>query len=276
MFGTGPPKFKTKANKVIDKEEFPDLGDAPLPKDKTSKKTETKTDSAPKFSGQNRFEGLGSAEQPKQSVHAKVEKDEHKEHKNTDDRKPKDRPPIKHKQEKDEFFGNFRNANKDIKTKEPEASKEVEKEKGNYIKNSIQKWYILEAETDDKPRFQFFNAKKDAHTMAKAQEEAQKTKPEFDKQIELERKQKEEADKKREEYYQNKKKDNKPKNEDKFERFNKDDKKDKFDKSDKAHKIEPKREKDKPAKPKKEKIVKEAVDLKGVDEWGSGKLEDIL
>ena len=140
--------------------------------------------------------------------------------------------------EKDEFFSNFRSNNKNIAPPEPEKKDEPSQINGS--------------EGGDRPRFNFTNNKKGAMTMAKAQEEALKRKAEVDQQVE--QAPKEEKPSFKDKYVSR----DKPT----FSNSNKEDK--------------PIKPKGKSKKVVKEKVTKEAADLKDVDDWGRGNLEDIL
>lgn len=249
-FGSGPPKFKSTAK--MSKEQFPEIGG------KVGQKDESTKDEAPTMKGPNRFEGL--QDRDKESRH------DHKDgHKKYDDKFKKG--PRKPREEKDEFFSNFRNNNKDIVAKESDP-KPTEKSDS-----------APTASADGPPKFNFTNNKKGAMTMAKAQEDAAARKAEFDKEIEQENKKKEEEAKRREnriakdKFKDDKFKDgkNKPHKNDEFRKHDK-------PKEDKKKHEDVKKTEEKPkAKPAKApKEIKEAADLKGVNEWGEGKLEDFL
>ena len=176
---------------------------------------------------------------------------------NKDDKgefKPREDRPYR-KDKEDEFFGNFRESNKGIKTNEPEAKAEV--------KESIKSSEDKPAGGAGGPPVFFTNTKKNAHTMAKAAEEALKTKSEEVKPEEPKKK------------YEDKPKKN-------FENRNKEfkGKDDKFERKDKG-KVEAKpKPAEKVVKEEKPKEKKPAPALEKADlsknEWGNGNLEDII
>lgn len=237
FMGTGgAPKFSgTKNKKIVNKEEFPGLGE-----ELTAKMNEgpdgTKSSGPPKFDGnsQNMFSGL------EDTVQRTVTEENRSKNKgfDRDQMKPKggferdtERPRKEYK-EKDEFFGNFRSANKDIKPKEPEAKSEP----------------TFGSSSDGPPKFAFKNNKKDAMTMAKAQELALKEKEKQDALLKEEEKKKKHAPK--------------PKS------FQKDSG---FEKKRPAESTE--KPKAKKAKEPKAKLEKAEI---GDSEWGNGNLEDML
>ena len=244
MFGGSRPVFKGLSKANMKQEYFPTLGDEAKPA-ATAAEDKPKQAGAPKFSGPNRFEGL-----------KQIEKDNKANFRNNDDgedRKPKfERKP---REEKDEFFSNFRSTNKEIGQKEPESTK-------------IDEPSAPSTGDDNKPKFMFTNSKKGVMTMAKAQEDAEKRKAEFEKL---------EAEKPKEPEKPKMKSDFKPR-EDDWSRGKKE-----FEKprrtEEKPRKTEEKpvkRTKDefKARKPKEPKVIKEAAKLE--DDWGKGGLEDIL
>lgn len=171
VFGGGMPKFgKSKNEKIVNEAEFPDLGGALAPKDsKQDNKTEKDQPSngIPQFSNaNNRFEGLQNMVQ---KTYTEADKD----------KKPKEKP-LKPR-EKDEFFGNFRETNKEIKTKEKEVKAEP----------------VAASSDENKPKFNFVNNKKGAMTMAKQQEEAMKLKEQQEKEKPHEEKKKPYEEKKK-------------------------------------------------------------------------------
>jgi hypothetical protein len=157
VFGGGMPRFgKSKNEKIVNEEEFPDLGGVLIAKDaKKDNKVEKEQPSngIPQFSNvNNRFEGL-------QNIAQQTTTDAEK------DRRPKER--TQKPKEKDTFFGNFRETNKEIKSKESEIKAEP---------------IAADADDENKPKFNFVNNKKGAMTMAKQQEEAMKLKELQEKQ----------------------------------------------------------------------------------------------
>jgi hypothetical protein len=256
-FGGGPPKFsKSKNEKIVNEEEFPEIGGDLAAKKSGAKAgddkqaTGSKSSGAPKFSGgANRFEGLKDV-----AAAAPATQTEDDKAAGRHDRKHQPRKP------KDEFFGNFRSANKDIKTKEPESKPEPTEKKE-------------EASSGGPPKFHFTNTKKDAMTMAKAQEIALKEKEVQDKLREEEEKNKKHSDKK----YGDKKFGDKKFGDKKFgdkKDFKPRDKTDKFERpSDK--KTDEKKPVEKKTKPVKPKVAGEKADM-GENDWGTGSLEDML
>lgn len=269
-FGGGPPKFKkTKNEKIVNEEEFPEIGGEAAAKKTAAKSGDDKQTSgskgsaAPKFAGgANRFEALKDIA-PAQPAPQTEGGDKHEEKR---ERKHHDKKP------KDEFFGNFRSTNKDIKPKEPEKKPEPT------VKQE-------ETPSSGPPKFHFTNAKKDAMTMAKAQEIALKEKEAQDKLRQEEEKNKKPADKKYgdkkfgekkygdrehgDKKFGDKKKDFKPrdKQSDKFERHG--------DQKSSDKKIDEKKPAEKKTKPAKPKVAAEKADM-GENEWGKGNLEDML
>lgn len=151
----GAPKFaKNKNEKIVNAEEFPDLGGA-VP-EQTSKKDKTSSSKSgpPKFkTANNRFDGLQGMVATTNAEDDKIARAEDK----------RDRP-YKPKKREDEFFGNFRSNNKEIKAKETEPTEASDAPAAS-----------------GPPKFNFVNNKKGAMTMAKAQEEALKVKQEEEK-----------------------------------------------------------------------------------------------
>lgn len=257
---SGPPKFaKSKNEKIVNEEEFPDLGDALAEKTESKgKKTQASNNNA-----NNRFERL-------QGMVATT---------NAEEGKPKtyEKREYKPKKQKDEFFGNFRSTNKDI------VSKESEKTEENTESKPIEFARSTDSSASGPPKFSFTNKKKDAMTMAKAQEEALKAKEELAKKEQNEPKKTEDKPRKFDD--KPRRFDDKPRNFDdkprKFDDknkkpFNKDKKSDKFVKGENLEKAEKTSSKDVNSKPKakKPKVAHEKAEL--ADEWNTGSLEDML
>ena len=159
-FTGGRPKFTggKGPSKQMDKTSFPKLGDAPVEEDSPESGSKG---GPPKFSSnnQNMFGNL-EVHQTESEV-KKVDKQPER----RDNYKP--RGPRK---EKDDFFGNFRNNNKDMGKREEKEEAPAPSSGGP-------------------PKF-FTNNKSSANTMAKVQEEALKKKQEEDKKREEENKNK--------------------------------------------------------------------------------------
>lgn len=156
---------------------------------------------------------------------------------------------------KDEFFGNFRQQNKDGVAKDESKTEEAPKE---------------ESTGSSGPPLMFTNKKKDAMTMAKAQELALQRKAEEEKNKPKEKPAKKYDDKK----FDDKKKPYKPK--EKNDKFDRADNKKNYDAKPKG-KVVPKKEKvivEKTEKPKKERVALEKAELD--NEWGKDELGNIL
>uniref|UniRef100_A0A7S3K786 Uncharacterized protein n=1 Tax=Euplotes crassus TaxID=5936 RepID=A0A7S3K786_EUPCR len=165
-FGSGRPKFTSTGNKSngaglgkksMGAEYFPELGDtAPPPEKDTSSR---KLNGPPKFTGnnKNRFDQL--------EVH-KTNKEDKKDDQKDDNREQAPR----FKKRKDEFFGNFRTNNKNIKADES-SPKETEPKPTT--------------SSGGPPKF-FSKGASNKMTMAKAQEEAERKKEELKKKEDAE------------------------------------------------------------------------------------------
>lgn len=218
------------SKKVVNSEAFPELGETAAPVETTKESTGKRSGGPPKFTSvnQNRFDQI------------EVHKTQREEKKNVKRDDYNDRP----RERKDDFFGNFRENNKNIKADAPAAAP---KEEGPKKTSSS---------SGGPPKF-FTNNNPKKMTMAKAQEEAEKKKEELKKLEELE-------DKKE-------KKTKKFETKDKFARDKKfGDKKS----EDKGFKRSDKKTAEIKPKEKKPKVVKEKAVLE--DEWGKGGLEDVL
>jgi len=251
-FGRYKPTFNTtgakggKKGKIYNAEEFPDIGGAVAAKIE-EKEPESNTK---KNEPQNRFEVYKKEEQSKEDTKEK------KEFRNKVDRPSK---PVK-----DEFFGNFRENNKNLKVPQPESIPEV--------KDPVKTEGDKPAGSSGGPPVFFTNTKKNAHTMAKAAEEAEKV-----KSIQVV----EEETKKK---YEDKPKnyEDKPRNyENKREYKGKDDK---FERKEgKKEPREPKKpevaskpiKNKEPTEEKKPKVILEKADL-SKNEWGEEILENLL
>ena len=169
--GSGPPKFGGKKEKIVNAEEFPEIGGEVLAK-KGGDDKNSSSSGPPKFKSNktsNMFSGFNEVgamnkDSPKNSKPAYKEKVPYE--------KPREKKVYK---TKDEFFGNFRDGNK---REVPDPPKKEEKDTDIAFNSS------------GPPKFSFTNAKKDAMTMAKAQEIALKKKEEEDKNKEKEEKEK--------------------------------------------------------------------------------------
>lgn len=161
---------------------------------------------------------------------------------------------------KDEFFGNFRQQNKDGVAKDESKTEEAPKE---------------ESTSSSGPPLMFTNKKKDAMTMAKAQELALQRKAEEEKNKPKEKPAKKYDDKKYDDKkFDDKKKPYKPK--EKNDKFDRADNKKNYDAKPKG-KVVPKKEKvivEKTEKPKKERVALEKAELD--NEWGKDDLGNIL
>ena len=241
-FSSGPPKFMgTSSNsmkssglskKVVNSEAFPELGEVAPPSSSKKESEKKKSNGAPKFTShnKNRFDQLPVHATNKEEK--KIEKIEKIEKVEKVDRE--ERP----KREKDEFFGNFRSANKDVGTKEPEQPTKHEP--------------VISSGSNKPPVFS--NKASGKMTMAKAQEEALKKKKEEDKKVAKESKPSKSGSKPEKKKLKQKEK--------KVGRF------DMFE-------TVPEKKKKTEFKPKVKKVEVEKADL-GDNEWGKDKLEDLI
>jgi hypothetical protein len=163
-FGARPMFNKGKNEKIVNAEEFPDLGGAVVSKAEIKKNNAKSSNGPPKFASTNKnmFEGLKNV----------VEQNPAGKPKDEITREKREDRPYRPREEKDEFFGNFRSTNKDIKPKESDPKEES---------GSTPTFSSRPSDDSGKPKFNFTNNKKGAMTMAKQGEEAKKLKDEQEK-----------------------------------------------------------------------------------------------